>query len=261
VEDGLIARGVLIDVERFKGGSLPSDYSITRADLAGALAAQSLDIPGAVGSPVDPIAIESLATARPKARSISARTVEPRRASSHRKGGIVGHSVPGRASEPRGAGRVEAMILFDRWREWRRGRALRSGEPERYREARRFGRRLGRAWLSGRDSTIRVLTPGAGDSLVAAAFRHGLVEGDSLRDAGEVAHAVLSGFAEGARETRRDPRRRSAAEPCRESAQRGVCRMARQVLQGAESEYRIGAATAAKIRSWPLDPVGPSARA
>jgi kynurenine formamidase len=40
VKDGLVGRGVLIDVVRFKGGALPAGYSITRADLEGALAAQ-----------------------------------------------------------------------------------------------------------------------------------------------------------------------------------------------------------------------------
>jgi hypothetical protein len=35
--------------------------------------------------------------------------------------------------------------------------------------------------------------------------------------------------------------------------------MAQQVLGGAASEYRIGAATAAKIRSWPLVRDAPSA--
>lgn len=44
VKSGLVGRGVLIDVLRFKGGSLPVGYSITRADLEQALAAQKAEV-------------------------------------------------------------------------------------------------------------------------------------------------------------------------------------------------------------------------
>jgi kynurenine formamidase len=44
VKDGLVGRGVLIDVVRAKGGSLPPGYSITRADLESALAAQQTEV-------------------------------------------------------------------------------------------------------------------------------------------------------------------------------------------------------------------------
>jgi kynurenine formamidase len=44
VKDSLIGRGVLIDVLRAKGGTLPVGYSITRADLEAALAAQKTEV-------------------------------------------------------------------------------------------------------------------------------------------------------------------------------------------------------------------------
>jgi kynurenine formamidase len=44
VRSDLVGRGVLIDVVRFKGGSIPTGYSITRADLEGALAAQRSEV-------------------------------------------------------------------------------------------------------------------------------------------------------------------------------------------------------------------------
>jgi len=49
VKTGFVGRGVLIDVVRYKGGSLPAGYSITRADLEGALKAQKTKVePGDV---------------------------------------------------------------------------------------------------------------------------------------------------------------------------------------------------------------------
>jgi kynurenine formamidase len=44
VKDGLVGRGVLIDVVRAKGGSLPPGYGITRADLESALVAQQTEV-------------------------------------------------------------------------------------------------------------------------------------------------------------------------------------------------------------------------
>ncbi len=44
VKDGLVGRGVLIDVLRAKGGTLPPGASITRADLEEALAAQNTEV-------------------------------------------------------------------------------------------------------------------------------------------------------------------------------------------------------------------------
>ncbi|MDX1385740.1 MAG: cyclase family protein, partial [Thermoanaerobaculia bacterium] len=44
VKDGLVGRGVLIDVVRAKGGSLPPGYSISRSDLEEALAAQKTEV-------------------------------------------------------------------------------------------------------------------------------------------------------------------------------------------------------------------------
>lgn len=44
VKDGLVGRGVLIDVLAYKGGTLPEGYPITRADLEGALRAQKTEV-------------------------------------------------------------------------------------------------------------------------------------------------------------------------------------------------------------------------
>jgi len=44
VKDGFVGRGVLIDVLRHKGGTLPTGYPITRADLEQALAAQKTEV-------------------------------------------------------------------------------------------------------------------------------------------------------------------------------------------------------------------------
>lgn len=44
VKDGLVGRGVLIDVLGAKGGSLPAGYSITRADLEATLASQQSEV-------------------------------------------------------------------------------------------------------------------------------------------------------------------------------------------------------------------------
>jgi kynurenine formamidase len=44
VRESLIGRGVLIDVVAYKGGPLPSGYSIRRADLEGALAKQGTEV-------------------------------------------------------------------------------------------------------------------------------------------------------------------------------------------------------------------------
>jgi kynurenine formamidase len=49
VKTGFVGRGVLIDVVRYKGGPLPEGYTITRADLEGALAKQKTEVlPGDV---------------------------------------------------------------------------------------------------------------------------------------------------------------------------------------------------------------------
>jgi kynurenine formamidase len=49
VKTSFVGRGVLIDVVRYKGGSLPAGYTITRADLIGALKAQKTEVrPGDV---------------------------------------------------------------------------------------------------------------------------------------------------------------------------------------------------------------------
>jgi len=49
VKTGFVGRGVLIDVVRYKGGPLPTGYSITRADLEGALKKQKTKVlPGDV---------------------------------------------------------------------------------------------------------------------------------------------------------------------------------------------------------------------
>jgi len=40
IKDSMVGRGVLIDMVRYKGGPLPPDYGITRADLEGALQKQ-----------------------------------------------------------------------------------------------------------------------------------------------------------------------------------------------------------------------------
>ncbi len=44
VKDGLVGRGILIDVLRFKGGKLPPGYGITRADLEEALKAPGTEV-------------------------------------------------------------------------------------------------------------------------------------------------------------------------------------------------------------------------
>jgi kynurenine formamidase len=44
IKDSLIGRGVLIDIVRHKGGSLPRGYSITRADIEGALKEQGTQV-------------------------------------------------------------------------------------------------------------------------------------------------------------------------------------------------------------------------
>lgn len=44
VKDGLVGRGVLIDVLAYKGGTLPEGYPITRADLEGALEKQGTSV-------------------------------------------------------------------------------------------------------------------------------------------------------------------------------------------------------------------------
>ena len=44
VKDGLVGRGILIDVVRYKGGKLPKGHPITRADLEGALASQGAEV-------------------------------------------------------------------------------------------------------------------------------------------------------------------------------------------------------------------------
>jgi len=145
------------------------------------------------------------------------------------------------------------MTITGWWR-FRASPGARSrSEQARRREARRFGRTLARHWLEGRESPVRALTPGAGDSFVAAAFRHGLIEGTSIRDAAEVAHAVLSGMAEEARRDLRHAPRRPVGEPCRDAAKRGVAWMAEQVLRGADPEYKLGTATIEKIRGWTVD--------
>lgn len=139
---------------------------------------------------------------------------------------------------------------------WRkRQRAQRRDERARLRDARQFGRELARQWIAGRSSVVRALTPGAGDSFVAAAFRYGLVEGTSIRDAAELAQAVLSGMGDTARYSTRRPRsgRRSAEVSQRDAAQRGVAWMAEQVLRGVASDYKLGRATIEKIHSWSFE--------
>ena len=137
-----------------------------------------------------------------------------------------------------------------------------SGERARLRDARRFGARLARHWLAGRGSVIRSMTPGAGDSFVAAAFRHGLVEGTSIQDAAEVAQAVLSGMAGAARNSSRQQRAasRSVVASQRAAAQRGVDWMAEQVLRGADADYKLSRSTIEKIRSWSLERSLPNQR-
>ena len=44
VKDTFVGRAVLIDVLRYKGGSLTPGYGITRADIEGALEAQGSEI-------------------------------------------------------------------------------------------------------------------------------------------------------------------------------------------------------------------------
>lgn len=44
VKDSLVGRGVLIDILRYKGGSLPPGYGITRADIEGALKKQKATV-------------------------------------------------------------------------------------------------------------------------------------------------------------------------------------------------------------------------
>jgi hypothetical protein len=128
-------------------------------------------------------------------------------------------------------------------------------ESERLRDAQRYGRDLARGWLAGPNSLVRPLTPGAGGSLVSAAFRHGLIEGDSLGDAADVAHAVLSGMSNAARQASgRSRGRRHAAEASRRvTAQRGVAWMADQVLQNAGGDFRLGMVTLEKVRRWSLE--------
>jgi hypothetical protein len=143
-------------------------------------------------------------------------------------------------------------------------RDRRRGDRARLRDAHRYGRRLARQWLAGRGSVVRALTPGAEGSFVAAAFRHGLVEGTSTRDAVEVAQAVLSGMADAARKRSRQPRagKPSLEASRRVAAQRGVAWMAEQVLRGVDADFELGQATIEKIRGWslgqPLRTQGPS---
>ncbi len=106
------------------------------------------------------------------------------------------------------------------------------------------------------------MTPGAGDSFVAAAFRHGLVEGTSIQDAAEVAQAVLSGMAGTARNSSRQQRAasRSVVASQRAAAQRGVDWMAEQVFRGANADYKLSRSTIEKIRSWSLERSLPNQR-
>lgn len=141
------------------------------------------------------------------------------------------------------------------WKAWIIRSIRRRDEQARLRAAHQFGHQLARCWLAGRGSAIRALTPGAEDSLVAAAFRHGLLEGSDLRDAAEVAHSVLSGMTDAARTRSRNPRggSRSLETSRRAAALRGVASMAEQVLLDAASDYKLDRATIDKIRGWSLD--------
>ncbi|MBW2398306.1 MAG: hypothetical protein JRG80_03425 [Deltaproteobacteria bacterium] len=132
----------------------------------------------------------------------------------------------------------------------------------RLRDAYRFGQKIARYWLAGRGSVVRAMTPGAGDSFVAAAFRHGLVEGTSIQDAAAVAQAVLSGMADAAHNPSRRlrPGSRSLQASQRAAAQRGVDWMAEQVLRGADADYQLGRTTIEKIRSWSLECPFPTPR-
>jgi hypothetical protein len=149
---------------------------------------------------------------------------------------------------------------------WWKARIVRrdrcGGERARLRDAHRFGGRLARHWLAGRGSVIRSTTPGAGDSFVAAAFRHGLVEGSSIQDAAEVAQAVLTGMAGVARNSSWQKRagNRSVVASQRAAAQRGVDWMAEQVLRGADADYKLSQSTIEKIHSWSLEGSVPNQR-
>jgi hypothetical protein len=174
--------------------------------------------------------------------------------------GVVTH-VDGTAEVPHRHGAAwEDVMSITIWRKLRRDQ--RRDERARSRDARQFGRDLARQWIAGRSSVVRALTPGAGDSFVAAAFRYGLVEGTSIRDAAELAQAVLSEMGDTARYSTRRPRSgaRSAAISQRDAAQRGVAWMAEQVLQGVGGDYRLGGATTEKIRSWSLERPVPDQR-
>jgi hypothetical protein len=147
---------------------------------------------------------------------------------------------------------------FSRW--WRSHRASRKARAEREPrlcEARRYGHALARRWLAGPRSAVRSLTPGVDHSLVAVAFRHGLIEGASLSDAAEVAQAVLAGMTEAGRSrARRAPLRAghtSHEASRRATAERGVIWMADRVLRGVEDDHRLSRATIEKIRAWSRD--------
>jgi len=142
------------------------------------------------------------------------------------------------------------------WDAWSARRDRRRWQRSRLRDAHRFGQELARHWLAGRGSVVRSITPGVGDSFVAAAFRHGLVAGTSFCDAVDLAQAVLSGMADTARNSSSRPRRgrRAVVDPShRDAARRGVNAMAAQVLREVESDFALGRATIEKIRSWSLD--------
>ena len=152
------------------------------------------------------------------------------------------------------------MSITAWWKGRIRRRDCRGRERARLREAQRYGRELARHWIAGRGSAVRALTPGAEDSFVAAAFRHGLIEGTSILDAAAVAQAVLSGMGDAARDPSRTPRaeRRPVEASRRAAAQRGVVWMAEQALLGVDSDYKLGRATIEKIRSWSLERPSPT---
>jgi hypothetical protein len=183
---------------------------------------------------------------------------------------VIASELPGeeestrdrKAEDPRGCGFEQEDVM--NITVWMKGRSLRRterrDERNRTRDAHQFGRDLARHWLAGRGSVIRSLTPGAGDSLVAAAFRHGLVEGTSMRDATSLAQAVLSGMGDAARNSPRRTRSgsRYLVASQWDTALRGVAWMAEQALRGVDVDYKLNRATIEKIRSWSLECPTPS---
>ena len=147
------------------------------------------------------------------------------------------------------------MAIVGWWRSRSSERNRRHSEYRRMRSAHQVGRAFARRWSCQQSSTVRPIEQAFDASCVAIAFRHGLIEGRSIRDAVQLAQCVLSGMS---RSTHRptDRLRRFKAysnldrATSHEAASRGVRWMAQQALSDPTGAYKFHPDTLAKIRNW-----------